>query len=123
MRRKSGMSLEDLRAWCQEHGARIHGVRASSVQHGRGIIAEHDLDAGELILAVPGSLLISGRSARADPELSAALNSYPGITPVQVRRSAPHSCPVMLSARSAAAGQDTTRFSRHAAGADMPPPP
>jgi len=80
----SGMSLEDLRAWCQEHGARIHGIRASAVQHGRGVVAERDLDAGQLILAVPGSLLMSGRSARADPELSAALRSCSGVTPVQV---------------------------------------
>ncbi len=80
------MSLEDLTAWCQEHGARILGVRASSVQHGRGIVAEHDLDAGQLILAVPGSLLMSGRSARADPQLSAALRCCSGLTPVQVRK-------------------------------------
>ena len=79
------MSLETLRAWCERHGARIHGIRASIVQHGRGIVADRELEAGEPILAVPGRLLMSGRSARAEPDLSAAFTACPGITPVQVR--------------------------------------
>ena len=79
------MSLAELRAWCEEHGARTHGIDAAAVQHGRGVVAQRDLERGELILSVPGELLLSGRSARADPGLSAALASCSGITAIEVQ--------------------------------------
>ena len=78
------MSLVQLRAWCEEHGASIHGIDAAEVQHGRGVVAQRDLAQGELILSVPGKLLLSGRCARADPGLSAAIANCSDTTPVQV---------------------------------------
>ncbi|KXZ46488.1 hypothetical protein GPECTOR_43g924 [Gonium pectorale] len=68
------MADPQLTAWCERHGIVLNGIAAGFVEEGwRGIVATRDLQAGEVVLRVPERLLLTSRSARRDPQLSAAL--------------------------------------------------
>ncbi|KAG2448798.1 hypothetical protein HYH02_006149 [Chlamydomonas schloesseri] len=68
------MAEPELLAWCAKHGVEFGGIEAAYVSEGwRGIVATRALTPGEAVLRVPGRLLMTSRSARADPHLAAAL--------------------------------------------------
>lgn len=108
--------LAQLLRWAAEHGAHdslsaplIHQggqLRQQSRKHpsrsclgatlavatfpeagGRGLAATRDLTVGEALLAVPDRLLMTAKSARADPVLGAQLTKFPSLTSHQVRPS------------------------------------
>nr|ADX78230.1 CIA6 [Chlamydomonas reinhardtii] len=69
------MADPELLAWCRKHGVEFGGIQAAYVDEGwRGVVATRDLAPGDTVLRVPGRLLMTTRSARADPALAAALS-------------------------------------------------
>lgn len=72
--------------WCQRHGIQGLGVAAAEVtEGGRGLVATRPIQAGDVVLKVPGTLLMSTRSARRDPVLKALLSrGGQELSPMQV---------------------------------------
>jgi len=60
--------------WCRAHGLRTHGVAPAFVADGwRGVVATAALLPGDVLVAAPAALLMSGRSARRDAVLGPLL--------------------------------------------------
>eukprot|EP00803_Ostreobium_quekettii_P008543 evm.model.scf_2881.1 EVM.evm.TU.scf_2881.1 scf_2881:1985-3226(+) len=72
--------------WCQRHGIQRFGIVAAEVTEGeRGLVATRQIHAGDLVLKVPGELLMSTQSARRDPDLRGLLSrGAQELTPTQV---------------------------------------
>lgn len=71
--------------WCAASGIAPNGIQAGFVAHGwRGIVAMTSIHPGTVVLEVPERLLMSRRSAEADPVLRRVLQAHPGLQPEQV---------------------------------------
>lgn len=68
------MEYRGLLEWLVAHGATVSSIApAHFPDTGRGVRATADIQRGEELLSVPEPLLMTGRSARADPQLGPAL--------------------------------------------------
>ena len=64
-------------AWATSSGVEAIGCAPADVSEGwRGVVATADVAPGDVVLRVPGALLMSARSAAADPDLVAAFESH-----------------------------------------------
>ena len=64
-------------AWATSSGVEAIGCAPADVSEGwRGVVATADVAPGDVVLRVPGALLMSARSAAADPDLVAAFASH-----------------------------------------------
>ena len=71
-------------AWATSNGVEAIRCAPGEVSEGwRGVVATGDIAADDVILRVPGELLMSARSAARDPDLVAAFENVPppGLTP------------------------------------------
>eukprot|EP00955_Chlamydomonas_euryale_P087592 364308-Chlamydomonas_euryale.AAC.9 len=74
--------------WVKASGIRLHNIAAAVVAHGwRGVVATAHIAPGDVLLEVPAAMLLSRRSAEAEPALMAVLQTQPGLTSEQVRNS------------------------------------
>ena len=75
----SPSSFDAFYDWALARGARPVKCAPAEVTEGwRGVVATDSIDAGEVVLAVPGELLMSRRSAMSDPTLAAVLEGPEG---------------------------------------------
>ena len=66
-------------AWATAEGVEAVSCAPALFQEGwRGVAATADVAPGDVVLRVPGSLLMSARSAARDPDLAAALETHGG---------------------------------------------
>ena len=71
-------------AWATSNGVEAIRCAPGEVSEGwRGVVATDDIAADDVVLRVPGELLMSARSAARDPDLVAAFENVPppGLTP------------------------------------------
>lgn len=66
-----------LASWVVRHGGSINGVEAgtASTGGGNGIFASRDLEAGDVILALPARLVLTERVAGADKDVAAVMEA------------------------------------------------
>jgi hypothetical protein len=75
-------------AWCTAHGLETHNIKPAYVAEGwRGVVATQRIAFGDVLVAAPEPLLMTGRSARRDAALGALLRQqeYVRISDHQVR--------------------------------------
>lgn len=72
--------------WAQQRGVVLQGVTPGLVDVGwRGVIANEPLQPGAAVMRVPGAVLMSVLSARADGALASVLERHPHLTSHQAR--------------------------------------
>ena len=62
---KEDPALLQLASWCASRGAKAITIEPAHIANsGRGFVAKRDVAAGELLLSIPGALLLNSQTAR-----------------------------------------------------------